>query len=117
MFAPITRIVLYVKNVDKVAEFYRRVFELKIIGTPEKGWIEFDAGGCNIALHQAAKTANFRRAAAKISFGVKDVAAAKAVLESRGLKLGPIHTTPNSTFCNGKDPEGKLLSIGNRGVS
>ena len=117
MFAPITRIVLYVKNVEKVAEFYQRVFELKIVGSPEKGWIEFAAGGCNIALHQAAKTANFRRAAAKIAFGVKDVATAKILLENRGLKLGPIHITPNSTFCNGKDPEGNLISIGNRGVS
>jgi predicted enzyme related to lactoylglutathione lyase len=116
MLAPITRIILYVKNVEKAAAFYQRVFELKIVGTPEKGWIELGAGGCNLALHQAAKTADFRRAAAKISFGVKDVAATKALLESRGLKLGPIHVTPNSTFCNGKDSEGNLLSIGNRGV-
>jgi predicted enzyme related to lactoylglutathione lyase len=117
MFAPITRIVLYVKNVEKVAEFYQRVFELELVGAPEKGWIQLGAGGCNLALHQAAKTAAFRRAAAKIVFGVKDVAQAKAVLESRGLKLGPIHVTPNSTFCNGKDPEGNKLSIGNRGMS
>ncbi|MEO5958752.1 MAG: VOC family protein [Opitutaceae bacterium] len=115
MFAPITRIILYVKNVERVAEFYQRVFELKPVGPPEKGWIELGAGDCNLALHQAAKTADYRRAAAKISFGVKDVAAAKSQLEKRGLKLGKIHVTPNSTFCNGKDPEGNLLSIGNRG--
>ena len=117
MLAPIARIILYVKNVEKTAEFYQRVFELKIVGSPEKGWIELGAGGCNIALHQAAKTADFRRSAAKIVFSVKDVAAAKTLLESRGLKLGPIHITPNSTFCNGKDREGNLLAIGNRGVS
>ncbi len=116
MFAPITRIVLYVKNVEKVAGFYQRIFDLKVVGAPEKGWIELGAGGCNLALHQAAKTADHRRAAAKIVFGVKDVAKAKALLEGRGLKLGPIHVTPNSTFCNGKDPEGNLLSIGTRGV-
>jgi predicted enzyme related to lactoylglutathione lyase len=116
MFAPITRIILYVKNLDKAAEFYQRVFELKVLSSPEKGWIELAAGGCNLALHQAAKTASPRRAAAKIVFGVKNVAKAKALLESRGLKLGPIHVTPNSTFCNGKDPEGNLLSIGNRGL-
>jgi catechol 2,3-dioxygenase-like lactoylglutathione lyase family enzyme len=116
MFAPIARIVLYVKNVDRMAEFYQRVFEMKPVARPEKGWLELGGGGCNLALHQAAKTANFRRAAAKITFGVKDVAKARAILARRGLKLGPIHTTPNSTFCNGKDPEGNLLSIGNRGV-
>jgi predicted enzyme related to lactoylglutathione lyase len=117
MFAPITRVILYVKNVEKAAEFYQRVFELKIVGPPEKGWIELGAGGCNLALHQAAKTADFRRAEAKIVFGVEDVAKAKALLESRGLKLGPIQVAPNSTFCNGKDPEGNPLSIGNRGVA
>jgi len=117
MFAPITRIVLYVKNVEKVAEFYQRVFELKPVGAPEKGWIELGAGGCNIALHQASKTADFRRAAAKIVFGGADVAKAKARLENRGLKLGPIHVAPNSTYCNGKDPEGNLLSVSSRGVA
>ena len=117
MFAPITRVVLYVKNVEKLADFYQRVFEMKIVGKPEKGWIELGGGGCNIALHQASKTADFRRAAAKIVFGVKNVAKAKAILMRRGLKLGSIHEAPNSVFCNGKDPEGNLLSIGNRGVS
>ncbi len=117
MLAPITRIVLYVKNVEKLAEFYQRVFELKPVAPPEKGWIELGAGGCNIALHQASKTADFRRAAAKIVFGVKDVAKTKALLKRRGLKLGPIHDGPNSRFCNGKDPEGNLISIGNRGLA
>ncbi len=116
MLAPITRIILYVRNVDKTAEFYQRVFELKVIGTPEKGWIELGGGGCNLALHQAAKTAGFRRAAAKIVFGVKDVSKARALLERRGLKLGVIHRSPHSTFCNGKDPEGNHLSISSRGV-
>ena len=116
MFAPITRIVLYVRDVERMAEFYQRVFDLHPVAPPEKGWIELGAGSCNLALHQAAKTASPRRAAAKIVFGVKDVAAAKRHLESRGLKLGVIHTTPDSTFCNGKDPEGNHLSIGNRGV-
>ncbi len=116
MLAPVTRIVLYVKNVEKTAEFYQRVFELKPVAPPEKGWIELGAGGCNIALHQASKTADFRPAAAKIVFGVKHVAKTKALLERRGLRLGAIHRTPHSTFCNGKDPEGNLLCIGDRGL-
>jgi catechol-2,3-dioxygenase len=117
MFAPVTRIVLNVRSIGKAAGFYQRVFELQPVGPPEKGWIELGARGCNIALHQAARTAGFRRAAAKIAFGVKDVPKAKAQLGRRGLKLGPIHVSPRSTFCNRKDPEGNLLCIGNRGVS
>ncbi len=117
MFAPITRIVIYAKNVEKLAEFYRRVFELTDFGPGEDGWIELAAGGCNLALHRASKTADHRRAAAKIVFGVKDVAQAKATLVARGLRLGTIHRSPNSNFCNGRDPEGNHLCIGDRGVS
>jgi predicted enzyme related to lactoylglutathione lyase len=115
MFAPIARIVIYAKDAEKLAEFYRRVFELKDVGPSEDGWIELAAGGCNLAFHRAAKTADHRRAAAKIVFGVKDVAQAKATLAARGLRLGAIHRSPNSNFCNGRDPEGNHLSIGDRG--
>ena len=116
MFAPITGLVLYVKIIEKTADFYQRVFELKPIGQPEKGWVSLDGGGCKLALLQAAKSADHRRAAAKIVFGVRDVAKAKTILESRGLKLGPVHVSPNSTFCNGKDPEGNMLCLSNRGM-
>ncbi len=115
MFAPVTRLVIYAKDAEKLAAFYQRIFELPVVST-EPGWIELGAGGCNLAFHKAARTADHRRSAAKISFGVKDVMAAKAQLEKRGLKFGPIHFTPNSDFCNGKDPEGNHLSIGNRGL-
>jgi predicted enzyme related to lactoylglutathione lyase len=117
MFAPITRVVIYAKDVEILAEFYRRVFELKDAGPPEDGWIELAAGGCNLAFHRAAKSADHRRAAAKIVFGVKNVAQAKKALAARGLVLGAIHKSPHSNFCNGRDPEGNHLSIGDRGVS
>jgi drug/metabolite transporter (DMT)-like permease len=48
MFAPIARIVIYAKDAEKLAEFYRRVFELKDVGPSEDGWIELAAGGCNL---------------------------------------------------------------------
>jgi hypothetical protein len=30
--------------------------------------------------------------------------------------LGAIHRSPNSNFCNGRDPEGNHPSIGDRGL-
>jgi hypothetical protein len=75
MFAPIARIVIYAKDVEKLAEFYRRVFEFK------------------------------------------DVAQAKETLAARGIRLGAIHRSTNSNYCNGRDPEGNHLSIGDRGIS
>ena len=116
MFAPIARIVIYAKDVEKLADFYRRVFELKDVGPSEEGWIELAAGGCNLALHRAAKTADYRRAAAKIVFGVRDVAQAKEILAARGFRLGATSLSLYSNFCTGRDPEGNHLSIGDRGV-
>jgi len=75
------------------------------------------AGGCNLDFHRAAETADHRRAAAKIVFGVRDVAKVKKTLVARGLRLGAIHRSPHSNFCNGRNPVGNHLSIGDRGIS
>lgn len=50
---PVTRIILYVKDIPKVAAFYQRHFGMTPLPSKEKGWTELigDAGGCNIALH------------------------------------------------------------------
>ncbi len=116
MFASIARIVIDVKDAEKFAEFYRQIFELINVGESEGGWVNRSAGSCHLALHRAATTADHRRAAAKMVFGVTDVAQAKRTLVARGFRLGAIHRSPHSNFCNGRDPEGNHLSIGDRGV-
>ena len=52
------RIVLFTSNMEAMTAFYRDVLGLKVIGA-EKGWIDFDAGACRIALH--AGSANGRQ--------------------------------------------------------
>ncbi len=44
------RIVLFTKNMPGMMAFYRDVLGLKV-RKDEKGWKEFDANGCVIALH------------------------------------------------------------------
>ena len=100
----------------KIAEFYRRFFELKDVGPNDDGWIELATGGRNLACHRAAETVDPRRAGSKIIVGTRDVAEAKKTLTARGLRRGVIHRSPNSNFCNGRDPEGHHLSIGDRGI-
>ena len=44
------RIVLFTKDMPEMVKFYRDVLGLKLKKN-EKGWKEFDANGCVIALH------------------------------------------------------------------
>jgi catechol-2,3-dioxygenase len=53
---PIARIILYVRDIEKVAAFYQKHFGLKPLPGAEGGWLELGSpnGTCSIALRQAA---------------------------------------------------------------
>ena len=117
MGIPIVRVILYVKDIPKMAEFYQRHFGMSPRPSNEKGWLEMtsNSGGCTIALHQASAAAK-GGAAIKLVFGVADVAKFKGERELAGLKFGPIHTTPKFEFANAKDPAGNSIQISSRGL-
>lgn len=112
---PITRVVLYVKDIEKVARFYETHFGLRRGPDDEKGWLELSGGGCAIALHQAALSQK-SGAAMKLVFGVRDVEAFKAECARNGLKFGAVHRAHGVEFANAKDPNGNSISISNRGM-
>ncbi len=108
---------LFVSDVIGVAGFYRDKLGLQPLGEVTPEWVELKAGRCTIALHKVKKPLRERGdASAKIVFGVKDVPAGKAMLESRGVKMGKIHSFEGIDFCDGKDPEGNLFQISSRGI-
>ncbi len=111
---PVARIILYVRDIPKVAAFYQTHFGFEHAGS-EPGWLELasPAGGCCIALHQAAKTQK-RGSEIKIVFWVEDVSRFKAECEERGLKFGLVHKGPGFEFANAKDPAGNAISISSR---
>jgi predicted enzyme related to lactoylglutathione lyase len=117
MAIPIVRIILYVKNIPKVAEFYQRHFGMTPLPSSERGWLEMtsSSSGCTIALHQAS-SAQKSGAAIKLVFGVADVAKFKSEKEIDGLKFGSIHTFANFAFANTKDPAGNSVQISSRGL-
>ena len=104
------RVILFVRDVRAVARFYEEKLGLPLV-SEEPGFIELDAGGCRVALHDAAK-ANPGRT--KLSFYAKDVAAARAELVRRGVRMGPLLESPGLTMCNGKDPEGNAFQLSDR---
>lgn len=114
----ISRVILYVKDIPKVAAFYETFFWMKR-ATEEPGWLELESpsGGCCIALHQASKTQK-SGAAVKLVFEVSDVQKFVDAAAARGLKFGPVHGVRNGLgheFANAKDPAGNSISISSRG--
>ncbi len=115
---PISRIILYVKDIPAVCAFYQRFFALTpILESAADGWLELasPSGGCTIALHQAAKSQK-SGAAMKIVFAVADVPAFVRAKKRQGLKFGVIHDTGVFQFANAKDPAGNSISVSSRGV-
>ena len=113
----IARVVLYVRNIAKVAAFYELHFGMRQHGEARAGWLELssEGGGCTIALHKAAVSQR-SGAAVKVVFGVKDVRAFRERCEKNGLLFGPVHEPDGFAFANAQDPAGNSISISSRGL-
>jgi predicted enzyme related to lactoylglutathione lyase len=119
MIAPqIARVILYVRDVIRVAAFYERFFDMHPLPGGSDKWTELatSSGGCTIALHKAAVTQK-SGAAIKLVFGVADVQAFKNAKEGAGLKFGIVHRAGSIEFSNAKDPAGNSIQISNRGIA
>jgi predicted enzyme related to lactoylglutathione lyase len=114
----VARVILYVKDIPKVAQFYQAHFGLVALPGARPGWLELAPrnGGCSIALHQAS-AAQKRGSEIKIVFGVRDVAVFKKERESSGLKFGVVHEVGSFKFSNAKDPAGNSIQISSRGFT
>ena len=107
----LSRIVLFTSNMDAMAAFYRDVLGLKL-KSKEKGWLTFDAGACEIALHGGKSKPGARPP--KLGFDVKDVAAAREALVQRGARMGKVSSDGTLMLCGGKDPDGNPFGLTNR---
>ena len=114
----VSRIILYVKDVAKVAAFYQRHFAMTLVPGATEAWIELSSGegSTTIALHKAASSQK-SGAAVKIVFGVLDVDAFISEQQTQGLSFGPIHRFDDFAFANAKDPAGNSIQVSSRGLS
>ena len=118
MKARISRIILFVRDVERVAAFYKKHFDLLPLDRNEDGWLELAADGCNLALHRATTASRERgRSPAKIVFAFADVHTAKKQFAAAGLKFGKVHEVDGFAFANARDPEGNPIQISSRGLS
>jgi predicted enzyme related to lactoylglutathione lyase len=117
----IMRVILYVRDIPRVATFYQRFFNMRPLPGATNGWVELASpkGACTIALHQAAVSQK-SGAAMKLVFGIADVRAFRTAKAKQGLKCGIIHEVDHERdgfeFFNAKDPAGNSISISSRGM-
>ena len=111
MTLSLRRIVLFTKNMPGMVTFYRDVLGLKL-RKDERGWKEFDASGCVIALHNGMSSVGKRPP--KLGFWATDIAAAREELIGRGAKMSKLMSGGGLVRCEGKDPDGNPFSISDR---
>jgi predicted enzyme related to lactoylglutathione lyase len=109
----IGRILLYVKDVEKVVAFYELHFGFKPLRLPGDRIVELvcGQGGPNIMVHQASQAQAKGQSTVKLVFDVEDVEAFAKSAAKKGLKFSKPHKADGYTFANAKDPNGNPVSI------
>jgi len=107
----IKRVIIFTTRMAVLSQFYRDVIGLRQ-KLNEAGWEEFDAGSCDIALHNG--TSAVGRRPPKLVFYSSDVAGTREALLKRGAKLGKIKSKNGLDLCEGADPDGNPFQISNR---
>jgi len=113
MTPSISRIALYVRDMEKVAAFYERHFGFTRMdtGLADKLILTPPSGGCALVILQASKGHKTGQSNVKLIFDVEDVAAFKAESAKSGLKFGTIHKGSGYEFANARDPAGNPIQI------
>ena len=111
------RILLYVRDIDAVAEFYARHFGFRIHREEGDRVVELESSadvGANIMLHPLGRGRRGGQSVAKLIFDVLDVEAFCTQAAGHGLLFGTVHKADGYVFANAKDPAGNAISISSR---
>jgi len=120
MNAQLGTIILYVKNVQLLRNFYVEHFNLKVI-EEDPIWVLLDAGGVHIGLHKIGDQYLENIEAGylfdnntKLVFEIDiDIESARNELVSKNIQMREIKTFENYPFwlCDGTDPEGNVFQL------
>ena len=105
------RVILFTRNIEAMSRFYGEVLGLALANS-ESGWKEYRTGACAIALHEGESKIGNRPP--KLAFYAADVAATRAALVRRGVKMGKTLSAAKHDMCDGKDPDGNAFQISSR---
>ena len=111
-------VILFVKDVEKVAHFYESFFDATRVGVPDEGYLELNAGDFQLALHEAKwSDGDNSNSPAKIVFDCSDVYSKVTEFSKRGLKFGKVFEWKGFAFADTKDPENNPVQISSRCVN
>ena len=111
---------IFAKDMERMTAFYRDGIGLRVLPeAAQEGWVEFDAGGCLLALHAIppaiAATIEIttppqprENTPIKLIFQTPDVAAARGHLIAHGATMFEVRARG---WCDGLDPEGNVFQI------
>ena len=121
MAARLTRIILYVQDVERLAAFYRDALGLAVVEQIPGEWAVLKAGACELALHRVGKPYRVAdpqswkaESNAKLVLSVdRDLEELRAELMAKGVAMGRIKSYPPLTapLCDGTDPEGNVFQL------
>ena len=123
----VSRIILFVKNMTTMLEFYETHFGLRRQANPDDtdGFVSLDAGSVQLSRHQIppryAKNITItdppevrQGMPCKIVFEVENVEAMREILLADGVNVRTLEVSGAFSFCDGIDPEGNVFQISNR---
>lgn len=120
MKATFDTIILYVKDVELLKDFYTGNFDLKVM-EEDSGWVLLNAGAVHIGLHKIGeqylekiKTSHSFDNNTKIVFQIDvDIESARNEFLAKNIQMREIKTFDNYDFwlCDGTDPEGNVFQL------
>ncbi|MFT3867682.1 MAG: VOC family protein [Nibricoccus sp.] len=110
---PISRVILYVKDIPKVAAFYAKHFGFQSKPRKEADLLELasSTGGFSLLLIQASKGHRTGQSCIKLVFDVEDIEGFKAQARKEGLIFGMSHKGEGYEFANARDPAKNPIQI------
>ncbi len=117
-------IIIFVRDVEALKQFYVGILQLDIIEDYQSEWLLLQAGACNIGLHkigdeylktmsEAFKVENNTKLVFEIN---EDIHALRQTLLDKGVAMREIKTFEGYDFymCDGEDPEGNVFQLKQR---
>jgi catechol 2,3-dioxygenase-like lactoylglutathione lyase family enzyme len=117
MAARLTRVILYVHDVDKLSAFYREAFGFVPVEEIAGEWAVLGTGAGELALHRVGPAYRGMTPAgesnAKLVFAIDTpVADTRQELMRRGVSMGEMKSYGNTgPLCDGRDPEGNVFQL------
>ncbi len=122
MKADVSRIILFVDDIDAMSAFYGGVLGLDKLPGGTEDFVSFSGGGCEVCLHtlseqyrsEGGEYPKREDSYVKFVFRYDDFERDRKYLVDNGLRMNEIVRYGEINLCDGADPEGTIFQISSR---